>query len=105
MAPALEPFREALEEIEIKPPTAPVHSCSTATPFGEDPADIRDQLAWALVHPVRWRETIDSLLAAGATEFVDTGPGKALAGMLKRSHPDADCRVLGDEAQRGLAHA
>ncbi|HYH61336.1 MAG TPA: ACP S-malonyltransferase, partial [Solirubrobacterales bacterium] len=32
MAPALEPFREALEEIEIKPPTTPVHSCSTATP-------------------------------------------------------------------------
>jgi len=103
MAPALEPFREALEDVQIERPTTPVHSCSTTKPFGDDPADIRDQLAWALVRPVRWRETIDSLIAAGATEFVEAGPGKALVRMLKRSHPDVDSHVLG-EAQRGLTH-
>jgi [acyl-carrier-protein] S-malonyltransferase len=82
--PAVAPFRAALDEVEVREPTFPVFSCATAEPF----ADIRDQLATALTRPVRWRETMLALHAAGATRFVEPGPGKLLARMGKRILPD-----------------
>jgi malonyl CoA-acyl carrier protein transacylase len=71
---AVEPFREALEEVRIRDAAIRVWSCATARPFRE-PAD---ELAQALVRPVRWRETMIALAAAGASTFVDAGPGTML---------------------------
>ena len=45
---------------------------------------MRDELATALIRPVRWRETVLALHEAGATRFVEPGPGKLLARMGKR---------------------
>ncbi len=102
MRPAVEPYREALEQVAIETPAVPVYSSATAEPFATRAAGIRDQLAGALVHQVRWRETIDSLLALGVRSFVEAGPGKALVGMLRRSHPEVEADVLGAER---IAHA
>jgi malonyl CoA-acyl carrier protein transacylase len=102
MRPAVEPYREALEHVAIEIPTAPVYSSATAEPFPTSAAGIRDQLAGALVHPVRWRETIDSLHRLGVRNFVEAGPGKALIGMLRRSHPDVEANALGPQR---VAHA
>jgi [acyl-carrier-protein] S-malonyltransferase len=84
MEPAVEPFRAALGDVEISDPAFPVFSCATAEPF----ADIREELATALTRPVRWRETMLALHDAGATRFVEPGPGKLLARMGKRILPD-----------------
>jgi len=100
MEPAVEPFREALAEVRIVPPAAPVVSCSSATPF-EDPAEIRERLAAALVSPVRWRETLDRIRARGVTRFVETGPGKALTGMVRRALDGVEASVL---EVGGIAH-
>jgi [acyl-carrier-protein] S-malonyltransferase len=80
MEPAVAPFRAALDEVALHEPRFPVVSCSTTAPF----ADVRAELAGALVKPVRWRETVLALHAAGASEFVDVGPGKVLARLNKR---------------------
>jgi len=101
MRPAVEPYREALEHVTIEIPTAPVYSSATAEPFPTSAAGICDQLAGALVHPVRWRETIDSLHRLGVRNFVEAGPGRALIGMLRRSHPDVEANPLG---AKGVAH-
>lgn len=85
MGPAVKPYRAALDRVVFGPPTTPVFSSSTALPFPADAAGIRDQLAAALVHPVRWRETVDELYRLGVRRFVETGPGKALTRMVKRS--------------------
>ena len=83
MAPAVEPFRAALDEVEVGDPRFEVFSCATAAPF----ADVRADLAAALVRPVRWRETVLALGESGVGSYVDVGPGKVLARLMKRIAP------------------
>jgi len=80
MEPAAEPFRAALDEVEIAEPRFTVYSCASAAPF----TDVREELAGALTRPVRWRETVIAMHEAGAPSFVEVGPGKVLARMGKR---------------------
>jgi malonyl CoA-acyl carrier protein transacylase len=80
MAAAVEPFRERLGRATFRTPAVPVVSCATARPF-TDPAE---ELAQALVRPVRWRETMAALADMGATTFVDAGPGRVLARLAPR---------------------
>ena len=58
----------------------PVYCGATAAPF----TDVREELAQALIRPVRWRETFRALLAAGAEDFVETGPGTVLSKLARR---------------------
>jgi [acyl-carrier-protein] S-malonyltransferase len=83
MAPAVAPFRAALDDVELGEPRFTVFSCASAEPF----ADVRDELARALIRPVRWRETFTALHDAGAKRFVEVGPGQVLARLAKRIVP------------------
>jgi acyl transferase domain-containing protein len=90
MQGAVTPFREALAAVALRRPDIPVISCATTQPFG----DPRQELADALISPVRWRETMVALAAAGATTFVDVGPGAVLAKLAPRCVPDAAAASL-----------
>ena len=81
MRPAVDPFREAVEAIEISEPRVPVYSCVTAEPFD----DIPERLVEALTKPVRWLDVVRALEARGVTEFVETGPGRVLTNLVKKS--------------------
>ena len=81
MEPAVEPFRAAVEAIEIGEPRVPVYSCVTAEPFD----DVRVRLVEAITHPVRWLDVMRALDARGVTEFVETGPGKVLTNLVKKA--------------------
>jgi len=98
MAPAVPALRGALARIDVRAPRMPVFSSVTARPFD----DIRAELAQALVHPVRWRETLFALRDRGAERFVEVGPGKVLKGLVRRTLPGIEATVLG---QREVAHA
>src|SRR5215210_7342546 len=87
MEPAVEPFRAALDEVELHEPRFPVVSCSTTEPF----TDVRAELPAALTTPVRWRETILALCGAGVEDFLEVGPGKVLTRLNKR--------ILGEPAR------
>lgn len=80
---AVEPFREALEQVRFRDAGIPVVSSATTRRFRE-PAY---ELAEALVRPVRWRETMIALAAAGASTFVDVGPGATLATLMPHCVP------------------
>ncbi len=85
MAQAVAPFRAALAEVRLHEPSATVYSCATARPFTDPVSELAD----ALVSPVRWRETMGALDAAGARAYVDPGPGAVLAKLAPRCIPGA----------------
>jgi [acyl-carrier-protein] S-malonyltransferase len=81
MEPAAARLRAALERTRVAAPGLPVYSNGTAAPF----ADVRRELAENLLRPVRWRETLLALRAAGVERFVELGPGAVLTGLVKRT--------------------
>jgi malonyl CoA-acyl carrier protein transacylase len=81
MEPAAARLRAALEATPIAAPTLRVYSNGSASPF----VDVRRELAENLLRPVRWRETLLALRAAGVQRFVELGPGTVLTGLVKRT--------------------
>ena len=82
MASGVGPFRDALDEIEFREPEAPVVSSTTAEVFGPD---VRDALAASLINPIRWTAVLARLRDLGVTRYLDVGPGKVLAGLVRRT--------------------
>ena len=96
MEPAADAFRTVLAGVEFGEPAVPVFSCVTARPF-TDPAE---ELARSLTDQVRWLEVMQGLQAMGATRFVETGPGKVLSRLARRTLEgiEASAPVEGDMA-------
>lgn len=90
MKPAGEAMAEAFASVPLTSPRLPVWSNVTAQPHGS-PETIRDLLRRQITEPVRWEETIRQLLAAGCERFYEIGPGRVLAGLLKRIQRKVDC--------------
>lgn len=84
MEPAVEPFAEALRATAWREPMFPVISCATAEPM----ADPARELAAALTTPVRWTDTMRALAALRVDDFVDAGPGRVLARLVRRNVPE-----------------
>jgi [acyl-carrier-protein] S-malonyltransferase len=91
MKPADETLASALREIEIQPPRVPVWSNVDAQPH-TDPAEIRQLLVRQVVEPVRWEQTMRNMLEQGIDRFCEIGPGRVLAGLLKRVNRKIECR-------------
>ncbi len=83
MQSSADEFRTALAATTFKTPQIPVYDNVTATPLRDSEA-IRQELGAQLISPVRWRESIDAMIAAGAETFVEIGPKDVLTGLLRR---------------------
>jgi malonyl CoA-acyl carrier protein transacylase len=81
MQPAAARLAAALERTEIGAPAFPVYANGSAAPF----TDVRRELSENLLRPVRWRETMLALRAAGIERYVEHGPGAVLTGLVKRT--------------------
>jgi [acyl-carrier-protein] S-malonyltransferase len=86
MEDAVPGFREVLDSVDVREPRVPVLSCVTAEPFD----DVRERLAQALTHPVRWLDVMHAMHERGAGRFVETGPGKVLTGLVRSSLDGVD---------------
>ena len=104
MRPAAEAMAAALNKADFQPPKIAVLHNATVDVAG-DAAGIRLVLAEQLFKPVRWIETIEKMAMQGVTHIVECGPGKALAGMVKRIAPDVKCLSLADKASFDAALA
>ena len=80
-----------LQDVALSTPTAPLVSNGDARPY-EDGDGWRQRLEDHLVHPVRWRESVEALAVMGAGELVEVGPGNVLAGLARRIAPDVPVR-------------
>jgi [acyl-carrier-protein] S-malonyltransferase len=94
MKPADEALARALERVAIRPPRVPVWSNVDARPH-TDPEEIRELLVRQVLQPVLWEQTLRNLLAAGFERFYEIGPGRVLAGLLKRVQRKVDCQNIG----------
>ncbi|MDE7472850.1 MAG: ACP S-malonyltransferase [Muribaculaceae bacterium] len=86
-SPCMEPARaelaKAIEATEVHAPVCPVYQNVDAKPH-TDPAEIKANLVAQLTAPVRWTQTVKNMIADGATEFVELGPGKVLQGLVMK---------------------
>ncbi len=86
-SPCMEPARaelaEAIDHTEFHTPLCPVYQNVDALPH-TDPAEIKANLIAQLTAPVRWTQTVRNMIADGATDFVELGPGKVLQGLVSK---------------------
>ena len=86
-SPCMEPARaelaEAIENTKFATPVCPVYQNVDAKPH-TDPEEIKANLVAQLTAPVRWTQSVQNMVADGATEFVELGPGKVLQGLVAK---------------------
>ncbi len=83
MLPAGEALAESLQAAAFRSPSLPVINAVDATPY-TDASDIRQRLTRQVSSPVHWVDTVQRLIADGATSIAECGPGKVLTGLIKR---------------------
>ena len=83
MEPARQELAQAIEATQIVAPRCPVYQNVDAKPY-TDPAQIKANLVAQLTSPVRWTQTVNNMLADGADEFIELGPGQVLTGLIAK---------------------
>ena len=82
-------LQEAIEKVSIKEPICPVYQNIDAKAYS-DPAKIKENLIAQLTGAVKWTQTIEHMLADGATSFTEVGPGNVLQGLVKKVNRQAE---------------
>jgi len=90
-SPLMEPAREELEQAildtEFHEPICPIYQNYTSRPH-VNVEEIQKNLNHQLTAPVKWRQSVVNMVADGATEFIECGPGKVLQGLVKKISPE-----------------
>ena len=83
MEPAREELAAAIEVTPFKAPFCPVYQNVTARAV-TNPLEIQKNLRIQLTDPVKWTQSVQQMIADGATEFIEVGPGKVLQGLMRK---------------------
>ncbi len=83
MAPAKQELKDAIENVFFTPPSCPVYQNFVAKGV-TSPAEIEENLVAQLTAPVLWTQSVRAMIADGATEFTEVGPGKVLQGLVSK---------------------
>ncbi|WP_311324683.1 ACP S-malonyltransferase [Capnocytophaga sputigena] len=88
MKPAEEELAAAIEQTAFHKPLSPVYQNVTTTAVSDENA-IKTNLIKQLTAPVKWTQSVQQMIADGATEFIEVGPGKVLQGLVKKINKEA----------------
>lgn len=89
MEPAREKLQKAIENTHFSEPICPVYqNVSTIAVSNVD--TIKNNLIAQLTGPVKWTQSVQNMVADGATHFIECGPGKVLQGLVKKIHKEAE---------------
>jgi len=91
MEPAREELAAAIEAATFSKPICPVYQNVTATAM-TDTFEIKKNLIAQLTAPVRWTQSVRQMLADGASEFIEVGPGKVLQGLVRKIDNSVEAR-------------
>lgn len=83
MKPAQEELAQAIEIAQFSTPVCPVYQNVDAKPH-TNPQEIKENLIKQLTAPVRWTQDVEAMIADGADEFIELGPGNVLQGLVKK---------------------
>ena len=89
MEPARQELADAIQHTTFSTPTCPVYQNVNARPF-TDPEQIKANLIAQLTASVRWTQTVQNMIADGATSFLEIGPGKVLQGLIKKVNAEVE---------------
>lgn len=89
MNPAKEELEKAINNTIFKKPTCPIYQNVTASAV-VDESEIKNNLISQLTSPVRWTHTVQQMIADGAKEFIEVGPGKVLQGLVKKINRESE---------------
>ena len=104
MRGAGESLADTLAAAEFRTPETSVVSATTAEPY-TDGDDIRAKLSMQVYSPVLWTRTVEAMIAAGADTIIECGPGKVLAGLIRRIDKSVTAGMINDSASLDKAIA
>lgn len=87
MAPAAEKLKAAILKTEFRKPFCPIYQ-NVSAKAEKEPEIIRENLLKQLTAPVRWTQSVQNMIADGATEFYEFGPGDVLKGLIQKINPE-----------------
>ncbi|MBQ9668711.1 MAG: ACP S-malonyltransferase [Prevotella sp.] len=93
MQPAKDELQQAIEQTQFQEPICPVYQNVDGQPHTA-PEEIKQNLIAQLTSPVRWTQCVESMIADGATDFTECGPGKALQGMIAKINREVNAHGL-----------
>ena len=93
MDPAKVELEAAINATEFHTPKCPVYQNVDAKPY-TDPAKIKANLVAQLTASVRWTQTVQNMIADGADEFIECGPGAVLQGLIKKINKEANAHGI-----------
>jgi [acyl-carrier-protein] S-malonyltransferase len=89
MEPARSELANAIDATHFSAPLCPIYQNTTAQAVNE-PKAIQKNLIAQLTAPVRWTQSINAMIEAGITDFVEVGPGKVLQGLVRKISPEVE---------------
>jgi len=89
MEPAREKLEKAIQSTTFNHPICPIYQ-NVSTTGMTDVERIKENLIAQLTAPVKWTQSVENMVADGATEFIESGPGKVLQGLVKKIHKEAE---------------
>jgi [acyl-carrier-protein] S-malonyltransferase len=98
MAPAAAVMQEALRDCALTAPCVPIVANVSAAPVS-DPSEIRALLVRQVTGTVRWRESVQAMVAAGVDQFYELGAGRVLTGLVRRIAPEVTATSAGTPSE------
>ena len=95
MQPAKDELQAAIEKTDIKAPKCPVYQNVDGKPH-TDPVEIKANLIAQLTSSVRWTQCVQNMIADGADDFTECGPGKALQGMISKINKEVSAHGIAE---------
>jgi len=95
MEPAVEGMAKAIVDVKFSDPVVPIVVNSTAQPVATA-EEIKQELLDQIANCVQWQKSVEYMVRAGVSTFVEVGPGQVLSGLIKRISKDAHTVNVGD---------
>ncbi len=95
MSPAREGLAEAVADLDLRDPAVPIVANMTGRPM-TTADELREELVTQICECVQWMRSVEYMLGAGVSSFVEVGPGRALSGMIRRISRSASIQAVGD---------